>query len=87
MLDQAKPAAIELKSVKEAKRFMVYDDVTIIGFFEYPDGQLYEAFVEAAEKTRNDFKIGYTTKPDVIKRFKAAKNYIVMFYPEIFCTG
>lgn len=84
MIDQSKPAAVELKNLKETKNFMAFDDVTIIGFFEQPEGQLYDSFVEAAEKTRNDFKIGYTINPDVFKNYKVKKNLIVIFYPEIF---
>jgi hypothetical protein len=46
MLDQSKPAAKTLNSVKEAQKFMVFDDVTIIGFFNHPEGALFDAFIE-----------------------------------------
>uniref|UniRef100_A0A915ETN3 Protein disulfide-isomerase n=1 Tax=Ditylenchus dipsaci TaxID=166011 RepID=A0A915ETN3_9BILA len=84
MIEQSMDAAKELMSVKEAQKFMAFDDVTIIGFFNHPEGALFEAFIEAAEKTRSDFTVGYTTNKDVMKHFKASPNHIVLFHPEIY---
>lgn len=84
MLEQSTAAAKELNSVKDVQKFMRTDDVTVIGFFEAPQGNLFDAFNEAAEKTRKDFTVGYTTNPEVWKHFKASPEHIVLFYPEIF---
>jgi protein disulfide-isomerase A4 len=85
MLDQAKPAAKELKSVKEAQRLFSKDDVTIIGFFATTDSASFQAFSDAAEMTRPEFtSVGYTVDPAVIKHYKAQPNQIVIFYPEIY---
>uniref|UniRef100_A0AC35FXX6 Protein disulfide-isomerase n=1 Tax=Panagrolaimus sp. PS1159 TaxID=55785 RepID=A0AC35FXX6_9BILA len=85
MLQQAKPAAKPLKTVKAAQRLFSKDDVTIIGFFATEESKSYEAFTEAAEMTRPEFtSIGYTTDPEVMKHYKAKPNDIVLFYPEIF---
>ncbi len=86
MKEQAKPAAKELKSAKEIQRFMVQDDVTIVGFFDSTEGnKLWENFVDGAEAVREDFKtIGYTTDADAMKHFKAEPGSIVVFQPERF---
>jgi len=85
MLEQARPAAKHLKTIKEAQRIFLKDDVTIIGFFATEDSRSFEAFKEAAEKTRPEFKaVGYTTEPEVLKHFKAKPNDIVIYYPEIY---
>uniref|UniRef100_A0A914Y5W4 Protein disulfide-isomerase n=1 Tax=Panagrolaimus superbus TaxID=310955 RepID=A0A914Y5W4_9BILA len=85
MLQQAKPAAKPLKTVKAAQRLFSKDGVTIIGFFATEESKSYEAFTEAAEMTRPEFtSIGYTTDPEVMKHYKAKPNDIVLFYPEIF---
>lgn len=47
MLEQAKPAARKLESVKEAQRIMSKDDVTIIGFFATVDSKLFENFADS----------------------------------------
>ncbi|KAI1717324.1 thioredoxin domain-containing protein [Ditylenchus destructor] len=84
MLEQSKPAAKELKTVKEAQKFMAFDDVTIIAFFNAAQGPLMDAFTEAAEKARGDFTVAWTTSKEVRKHFKANPDHIVLFYPEIF---
>ena len=85
MLEQSRPAAKPLKTVKEAQRLMLKDDVTIIGFFATEESRTFESFKDAAEMTRPEFtSVGYTTDPEVMKHFKAKPNDIVLFYPEIY---
>ncbi|KAH7731879.1 protein disulfide-isomerase A4 [Aphelenchoides avenae] len=85
MLEQAKPAVKELKTVKEAQRIFLKDDVTIIGFFATTDSSSFQAFSDAAEMTRSEFTaVGYTTDPEVMKHYKAQPGQIVLFYPEIY---
>uniref|UniRef100_A0A7E5A0H4 Protein disulfide-isomerase n=1 Tax=Panagrellus redivivus TaxID=6233 RepID=A0A7E5A0H4_PANRE len=85
LLEQSKPAARPLKTVKEAKRIFHKDDVTIIGFFATEDSKSFEAFSEAAEMTRPEFTaVGYSLDPEVMKHFKAKPNDIVIFYPDIY---
>ncbi|KAE9555366.1 hypothetical protein FO519_001448 [Halicephalobus sp. NKZ332] len=85
MLDQSKPAAKPVKTVKEAQRLMLKDDVTIIGFFATEESRTFESFKDAAEMTRPEFtSVGYTTDPEVMKHFKAKPNDIVLFHPEIY---
>lgn len=85
MLEQSKPAAQELRTVTEARKFINEYDVTIIGFFASTDSTQFEAFSDAAESTRPEFKsVGYTTDPAVFKEFKAKPNDVIIFYPKIF---
>jgi protein disulfide-isomerase A4 len=84
MLEQSKPAARLLKSAKEVKAFMAQKDVTIIGFFASDSGRLFEAFTEAAERTRGDFTTGYVLEESVRKELKAKVGNIVLYQPEIF---
>uniref|UniRef100_A0AC34Q5G3 Protein disulfide-isomerase n=2 Tax=Panagrolaimus sp. JU765 TaxID=591449 RepID=A0AC34Q5G3_9BILA len=85
MLEQSKPAARPIKTVKEAQRLMLKDDVTIIGFFATEESRTFESFKDAAEMTRPEFTaVGYTTDPEVMKHFKAKPNDIVLFHPEIY---
>lgn len=45
----------------------------------------FEAFADAAEDTRPEFKsVGFTLDPAVFREFKAKPNDIVLFYPKIF---
>ena len=50
MVEQSKPAAKELKSVAEVKRFMSNTDITIIGFFATTEERLFESFSDAGRK-------------------------------------
>uniref|UniRef100_A0A914H4U7 Protein disulfide-isomerase n=1 Tax=Globodera rostochiensis TaxID=31243 RepID=A0A914H4U7_GLORO len=86
MLNQAKPAANRLNSVKEAHKFMSSSDVTIIGFFPSESGALYEAFVDAAERTRDDFLVGYALDSSIAQHFdtKIDGGRVILFQPEIF---
>lgn len=84
MMLQASPAATELKTLKKVKSFMPAEDVAIIGFFEVDEGKYFEVFMDAAEKTRNDFTVGYTKSDALRQHFNAKKNSIVVFYPELF---
>lgn len=84
MLEQSKSAAQEVRTVSEARKFMLEDDVTIIGFFASLDSVQFQAFSDAAEGTRNEFTVGYTTDPSVFKEYKAKPNDIIIFYPKIF---
>ncbi|CAD5221012.1 unnamed protein product [Bursaphelenchus xylophilus] len=87
MLDQSQPAAKELRIVSEAKKFFSKDDVTIIGFFASTESPQFEAFQDAAERTRPEFQfVGYTTDPSVFKHFGAVPNDVVIFYPELFLS-
>lgn len=50
MKEQSKPAYTELKSVKEAQKFMSQEDVTIVGFFDkQSDEKLLDSFKEACK--------------------------------------
>lgn len=84
MIDQAKPAAVFLNSVKEVKKFTSFADITIIGFFDSAKGKFHDSFIDVAEKTRNDFVVGYTTDSSVMQHFKAKPNSIILYYPQIF---
>lgn len=83
MLEQAKPAAKFLGSVKEVQTFMASADVSIVGFFASENGALYEAFVDAAERTRGDFSVGYVLEGSVSEHFGANPPQVVLFYPEV----
>ncbi|CAD5214912.1 unnamed protein product [Bursaphelenchus okinawaensis] len=87
MLDQSTPAAKELRTVSEAKKLFSKDDITIIGFFASTESSQFEAFNDAAERTRPEFQwVGYTTDPSVFKHFKAVPNDIIIFYPDMFLS-
>lgn len=46
MLEQAKPAAKKLNTVKETQRFFKKDDVTILGFFSDEHSKLFDALTD-----------------------------------------
>jgi mRNA-degrading endonuclease HigB of HigAB toxin-antitoxin module len=85
MLEQSKPAAQELRTPSEARKLMSEYDITIIGFFASTESIQFQAFSDAAETTRPEFKlVGYTTDPSVFKAYKAKPNDVIIFYPKIF---
>ncbi|KAK6049103.1 protein disulfide-isomerase domain protein [Cooperia oncophora] len=85
MKDLAKPAAKKLENASAIDRFMEKEDVTIVAFFASEDSTTFEAFSEAAEMLREDFKsMGYTTDSKAFKKFEAKPNDIIIFYPTIF---
>ncbi|KAK6740996.1 hypothetical protein RB195_009070 [Necator americanus] len=85
MTEQALPAAKKLDGVFEVERFMVKDDVTIIGFFATESSSAFEAFSDAAEMLREEFKsMGYVSDPKAFKKYDAKPNDIIIFYPSLF---
>lgn len=84
MVQQSKPAAVQLKSIKEVQKFSVFNDVTIIGFFEAAQGKFFDSFIDSAENTRNDFVVGYTIDSSIIQHFKAKPNTVVLYQSELF---
>lgn len=85
MLEQSKPA-VKLLNHSSPDKFMSKNDVAIVGFFDSENGALYEAFVDAAERTRSDFSCYYVTGPSVIKEFKTKTGTITIFYPKLFVS-
>ena len=84
MLDQAKPAAKLLKTAND--KFMNPSDISIVGFFESESGPLYEAFVDAAERTRGDFSCHYVTDRELMGQFNAKPGQITIYYPTVSFT-
>ncbi|KAK0417508.1 hypothetical protein QR680_013052 [Steinernema hermaphroditum] len=85
ILEQAKPSAQELNSVKQVQRLQSRDDIAVVGFFASEESPLFEAFSDAAEMTREEFpSVGYTFDPEVMRHFGAKPNDVFIFYPEIF---
>ncbi|CAK5023302.1 unnamed protein product [Meloidogyne enterolobii] len=81
MIEQSKPA-VKFLNHSSADKFISKDDVTIVGFFGSESVPLYDAFVDAAERTRSDFSCYYVTDPSVIKEFKVKAGTITIFYPK-----
>jgi hypothetical protein len=55
MMEQAKPAARKLDTVKDAQRLMSKDDITIIGFFATDESKQFENFGDAGSfRLRSD---------------------------------
>ncbi|CAB3403430.1 unnamed protein product [Caenorhabditis bovis] len=85
MLEQSKPAAKKLEKLRDVERFMSKDDVTIVGFFATEDSSAFEAFADAAEMLREEFKtMGHTSDAAAFKKFDAKPNDIIIFYPSLF---
>ncbi|GMR42615.1 hypothetical protein PMAYCL1PPCAC_12810 [Pristionchus mayeri] len=85
MLDQASPAAKKLQGLKEVERWMDKKDVTIVGFFATEDGPSFEAYSDAAEMLREEFKtMGWTSDPAAFKKYDAKPNDVIVFYPALF---
>ncbi|GMT19573.1 hypothetical protein PFISCL1PPCAC_10870 [Pristionchus fissidentatus] len=85
MLDQAAPAAKKLTAVKDVDRWMDKNEVTIVGFFATEDGPSFEAYSDAAEMLREEFKtMGWTSDPAAFKKFDAKPNDVIIFYPALF---
>lgn len=81
MLEQANPAAQRLTSTND--QFMGVADVSIVGFFDAESGPLFDAFTDAAERTRGDFNCAYVTDPTVVKQFNAKPGQIALYYPHV----
>jgi hypothetical protein len=81
MLGQAQPAAQQLNSAND--RFMFAADISIVGFFSSKKGPLFEAFVDAAERTRGDFGCHYFVGTKLIKEKKAKPGQIILYYPTV----
>ncbi|KAI6176636.1 Protein disulfide-isomerase A4 [Aphelenchoides bicaudatus] len=87
MLEQSKSAAQELRTPSEARKFINEADVTILGFFASTDSPQFEAFADAAEVTRPEFRsVGFTSDPASFKEFNAKPNDIMIFLPKIFVS-
>ncbi|GMS89584.1 hypothetical protein PENTCL1PPCAC_11759 [Pristionchus entomophagus] len=85
MVDQSAPAAKKLNGLKEVDRWMDKNDVTIIGFFATEDGPSFEAYADAAEMLREEFKtMGWTSDPAAFKKYDAKPNDVIVFYPALF---
>ncbi|KAF8358966.1 hypothetical protein PRIPAC_93961 [Pristionchus pacificus] len=85
MVDQAAPAAKKLNGLKEVERWMDKNDVTIVGFFATEDGSSFEAYSDAAEMLREEFKtMGWTSDPAAFKKYDAKPNDVIVFYPALF---
>ncbi|CAI4229691.1 unnamed protein product [Auanema sp. JU1783] len=85
LLKQAEPAAKELKGINEIEKFFDKEDVTIIGFFPSKDSTNFEAYHDASEMLREEFKfMGYTSDPKAFKKYDAKPNDIIIFYPALF---
>ncbi|CAK5073066.1 unnamed protein product [Meloidogyne enterolobii] len=85
MIEQSKPA-VKYLNHSSTDKFISNNDVTIVGFFDSENGSLYDAFVDAAERTRADFSCYYVTDPSVIKEFKVKAGTITIFYPKSTAT-
>ncbi|CAK5027058.1 unnamed protein product [Meloidogyne enterolobii] len=85
MIEQSKPA-VKFLNHSSIDKFISNNDVTIVGFFDSESGSLYDAFVDAAERTRADFSCYYVTDPSVIKEFKVKAGTITIFYPKSTAT-
>lgn len=83
MIEQSKPA-VKLLNHSSFDRFMSKDDIAIVGFFTSESGSLYDAFVDAAERTRGDFSCYIVKDPIIINEFKAKIGGITIFYPKVF---
>ncbi|VDL78440.1 unnamed protein product [Nippostrongylus brasiliensis] len=85
MEQEAQPAAKKLADVTAVGRFMNKYDVTIVAFLSSEDSSVFEAFTDASEMLRDDFKtIGYTTDPKAFEKYDAKPNDIIIFYPSVF---
>uniref|UniRef100_A0A914LUP9 Protein disulfide-isomerase n=1 Tax=Meloidogyne incognita TaxID=6306 RepID=A0A914LUP9_MELIC len=85
VIEQSKPA-VKFLNHSSTDKFISNNDVTIVGFFDSESGPLYDAFVDAAERTRADFSCYYVTDPSVIKEFKVKPGTITIFYPKLFVS-
>ncbi|RCN48696.1 protein disulfide-isomerase domain protein [Ancylostoma caninum] len=87
MNEQASPAAKKLANVAEVERFMEKEDVTIIGFFPTESSTAFEAYSDAAEMLREEFKsMGHVSDPKTFKKYDAKPNDIIIFYPSLFLS-
>ncbi|KAK5974668.1 Thioredoxin domain-containing protein [Trichostrongylus colubriformis] len=85
MKELAKPAAKKLANAGAIDRFMEKEDVAIVAFFASEDSTAFEAYAQAAEMLREDFKsMGYTTDSNAFKKYDAKPNDIIIFYPVVF---
>jgi hypothetical protein len=81
MMDQAQPAAKKLQSSND--KFMATSDVSIVGFFDSESGPLFEAFIDAAERTRGDFSCHFVADSNILKQFNAKPGQIIIYYPTV----
>jgi len=80
MKRQAKPAVTALASAEELEEFIKDDKVSIVGFFNSPDGQEYTTFAQTAESLRNNFGFGVVVgNAEVNKHYDVSAPNVVLF--------
>lgn len=63
------------------------NDVTIIGFFASEDSTVFDAYADASEMLREEFKkMGYTSDKAAFKKYDAKPGDIIIFYPSLFLS-
>lgn len=82
MVKLSQPAAKELANLKMVDRFMDKMDVTIIAFVDKQDD--IREYMDAAEKLRDVFNLGYTTDEAAFKKYDAKPGDMIIFYPSVF---
>jgi hypothetical protein len=81
LLVQAQPAAREIFFIHD--QLLTTSDVVIFGFFSTKSGPLFQAYLDAAERTRGNFACHYVIGRKQMKEFKAKPGKISLYYPEV----
>ncbi|GLV37667.1 Endoplasmic reticulum p60 [Carabus blaptoides fortunei] len=79
MKAQVGPSSKELTSVADLDKFLAYNDVSVVGFFE-KESDLKVAFLKLADKLREKVRFAHSTHSDVLKK-QGVKDNIILFHP------
>lgn len=79
MKAQVGPSSKELTCVADLDKFLAYNDVSVVGFFE-KESDLKVAFLKLADKQREKVRFAHSTHSDVLKK-QGVKDNIILFHP------
>lgn len=80
MKAQVGPSSKELSIVADLEKFLAYNDVSVIGFFE-KESDLKVAFLKLADKMREKVRFAHSTHADVLKK-QGTKDAVLLFQPK-----
>ncbi|XP_013391677.1 protein disulfide-isomerase A4 [Lingula anatina] len=80
------PGSKEMKTLKELKNFMSEDDVTVVGFFNSEEDEVYKTYQESCDEIREDYKFAHTFDEASRNHYKVNAGSVVVFNAERFYT-
>lgn len=79
MKAQVGPSSKELSSQADLDKFLAYNDISVIGFFE-KESDLKVAFMKIADQMREKVRFAHSSQSDILKK-QGVKDTVVLFRP------